>query len=53
LERLRLLTFVIVGGGPTSIEFAGELHEFVNKDVKKWYPDLSQNVTIKILEASN
>ena len=25
-ERKRLLTFVIVGGGPTSVEFAGELH---------------------------
>ena len=24
-ERRRLLTFVIVGGGPTSVEFAGEL----------------------------
>ena len=25
-ERKRLLTFIIVGGGPTSVEFAGELH---------------------------
>ena len=28
-ERRRLLTFLIVGGGPTSVEFAGELSQFI------------------------
>lgn len=27
-ERRKLLSFVIVGGGPTGVEFAGELHGF-------------------------
>lgn len=27
-EVKRLLTFVVVGGGPTSVEFAGELANF-------------------------
>ena len=39
-ERKRLLTFIIVGGGPTSVEFAGELHDLCAKDVKRWYPEL-------------
>ncbi len=32
-EARKLLSFVIVGGGPTSVEFAGELYDFVTKDV--------------------
>jgi NADH dehydrogenase FAD-containing subunit len=28
-ERRRLLSFVIVGGGPTGVEFSAELHDFV------------------------
>jgi len=51
-ERKRLLTFIIVGGGPTSVEFAGELHEFCAKDVRRWYPDLADHVSIKIVEPS-
>lgn len=39
-ERSRLLSFVVVGGGPTSIEYAAELHDFLTTDVKRWYPDL-------------
>jgi NADH dehydrogenase FAD-containing subunit len=50
-EARRLLTFVIVGGGPTSVEFAGELHDFVKKDVLRWFPDLHSHVTVTLVEA--
>ena len=30
MERARLLHFVVVGGGPTGVEFAGELSSFVS-----------------------
>eukprot|EP00904_Undaria_pinnatifida_P001579 jgi/Undpi1/11421/HiC_scaffold_30.g13718.m1 len=43
-ERTRLLSFVVVGGGPTSIEYAAELHDFLTTDVKRWYPDLLNKV---------
>ena len=49
-ERKRLLTFIIVGGGPTSVEFAGELHDLCAKDLKRWYPELVDEVSIKIVE---
>ena len=39
-QRKQLLTFVIVGGGPTNVEFASELHDFLSKDIKRLYPDL-------------
>lgn len=52
-ERKRLLTFVVVGGGPTNVEFASELHDFLNEDVTKWYPDLRKDIKVVMVEASN
>jgi len=51
-EKQRLLTFIVVGGGPTNVEFAAELFDFIQKDVSRWYPDLYQHANVKIVEAS-
>ena len=51
-EINRLLTFVIVGGGPTSVEFAAELYDFLKKDVSRLYPDLHKHCQVKLVEAS-
>lgn len=37
-DRKRLLSFVVVGGGPTGVEFAGTLSDFLRNDLKKKYP---------------
>ncbi|EJS44369.1 nde2p [Saccharomyces arboricola H-6] len=50
-ERKRLLTFVVVGGGPTGVEFAAELQDYVNQDLRKWMPDLSQEMNVILIEA--
>jgi len=50
-ERERLLTFVVVGGGPTSVEFTSELYDFLQKDVAKWYKDMRKHVRVVIVEA--
>lgn len=50
-ERKRLLHTVVVGGGPTGIEFAAEIHDFILKDICRTYPTLRQSVTITLLEA--
>lgn len=34
-ERRKLLSFVICGGGPTGVEFAAELYDFMNEDLIK------------------
>eukprot|EP01111_Echinosteliopsis_oligospora_P015621 TRINITY_DN6232_c0_g2_i1.p1 TRINITY_DN6232_c0_g2~~TRINITY_DN6232_c0_g2_i1.p1 ORF type:complete len:467 (+),score=106.10 TRINITY_DN6232_c0_g2_i1:69-1403(+) len=53
-ERRRLLNFVIVGGGPTGIEFAGELNDFFWEDLTKAFPNIpAHEVRITVLEASN
>jgi NADH:quinone reductase (non-electrogenic) len=51
-ERKRLLHFVVVGGGPTGVEFAAELNDFVREDLVKWYPALIHETRITLLEAS-
>jgi NADH dehydrogenase FAD-containing subunit len=51
-ERKRLLTFVVVGGGPTSIEFTSELSDFVREDVIKYYRDLRGDYQIVVVEAA-
>ena len=36
-ERQRLLHIVIVGGGPTGVEFGAEVYDFVRADVARLY----------------
>jgi NADH dehydrogenase len=36
-ERARLLSFVVVGGGPTGVEVAAELKEFTHEIVSRYY----------------
>ena len=51
-ERDRLLSFVVVGGGPTSCEFTAELHDFLTSDAGKWaYPELMSHVKVTLVEA--
>ncbi len=52
-ERRILLNFVVVGGGPTSIELAAELHDFVQQDIKRWYADLLPFTKVTVIEATN
>ena len=50
-ERKRLLTIVVVGGGPTGVETAGELQDYVTQELKKYLPSLAAEVKIHLVEA--
>jgi NADH dehydrogenase FAD-containing subunit len=52
-ERKQRLTFAVIGAGPTGIEFAAELRDFVEQDGPKYYPNLLKFVRIKVIEASS
>lgn len=50
-EIERLLHMVVVGGGPTGVELSGELHDFLEEDLKSWYPELAGKIKITLVEA--
>lgn len=49
-EREKLLSFVIVGGGPTGVEVAAELYDLIESDLSKLYPDIVKHVKIRVVE---
>ena len=50
-EIKRLLHMVVVGGGPTGVEFAGELQDFFQEDLRKWIPEIKDNFHVTLVEA--
>ena len=51
-ERKRLLHFVIVGGGPTGVEFGAELYDFITEDVSRLFAQEKQDVEVTLIEAN-
>ncbi|XP_066932061.1 probable NADH dehydrogenase [Clytia hemisphaerica] len=52
-EQKRLLHFVIVGGGPTGVEFGAELYDFITRDVARLYPSEEQFVKVTLIEGQS
>ena len=51
-ERRRLLSFVISGGGPTGVEFAAELFDFLNEDLARSFPKILRNeVSVHVIQS--
>jgi len=51
-EQARLLHCLIVGGGPTGIELAAEMHDFLRDDLTRLFPEVAHLVRITIVEAT-
>lgn len=49
--RSDALRFVIVGGGPTGVEFAGTLSDFLRKDLVKRFPSLVPEVEVVLIQS--
>ena len=52
-EKKKLLHFVIVGGGPTGVEFAGELADLTREEAAVIYPKLRSYVQISLINAGS
>lgn len=53
-EKRRLLTFTIIGGGPTGVEVAGALGEMKRYVLNREYPGIEKDdVTVTIIEGSD
>jgi NADH dehydrogenase len=51
-ERKRLLSFVICGGGPTGVEFAAELYDLLNEDLRKNFPKILRNeISVHVIQS--
>lgn len=51
-ERRRLLHCVVIGGGPTGVEFSGELSDFIVKDVHEKYSHVKNYIRVTLIEAN-
>ncbi|KHN34264.1 Putative NADH dehydrogenase [Glycine soja] len=51
-EKQRLLHCVVVGGGPTGVEFSGELSDFITKDVRQRYVHVKDYIRVTLIEAN-
>ncbi|KAL6979081.1 Internal alternative NAD(P)H-ubiquinone oxidoreductase A1, mitochondrial [Sarracenia purpurea var. burkii] len=51
-EKSRLLHCVVVGGGPTGVEFSGELSDFIMKDVHQRYAHIKDYIRVTLIEAN-
>lgn len=49
-EKRRLLHCVVVGGGPTGVEFSGELSDFIIKDVTQRYAHVKDYIQVTLIE---
>lgn len=52
-ERKTNLHFVIVGGGPTGVEFAAELHDYIQEDLINLYPSVKDLVKITLIQSGD
>eukprot|EP00127_Corallochytrium_limacisporum_P004835 Clim_evm18s183 gene=Clim_evmTU18s183 len=51
-EKRQLLQFVVVGGGPTGVETAAELSDFIKNDLSTAFKDLAPYTKITLVEAA-
>lgn len=49
-EKRRLLHCVVVGGGPTGVEFSGELSDFIMRDVHQRYAHVKDYINVTLIE---
>ncbi|XP_008800154.1 internal alternative NAD(P)H-ubiquinone oxidoreductase A2, mitochondrial-like [Phoenix dactylifera] len=51
-EKKRLLHCVVIGGGPTGVEFSGELSDFIMRDVRQRYSHVKDYIQVTLIEAN-
>jgi NADH dehydrogenase len=52
-RRRELLTFVVVGGGPTGVELVAAIQDFVRKVLIRVYPSLISQTRVLLVEAQD
>lgn len=50
-DRKRLLNFVVCGGGPTGVELAAEIKDYIDQDLSKFIPGIEKEMKVTLIEA--
>lgn len=50
-QKKQLLHFIVVGGGPTGVEFCAELYDFVQQDLTKIFPKATEHLQVSLIES--
>lgn len=50
-EKRAALSFVVVGAGPTGVEFTSELRDWLETEGRRYYPELLNFVSLTLVEA--
>lgn len=53
VEKQRLLSFVVVGAGPTGVEFAAELDDHIREDLSTLYPDEAKVARVVLISSTD
>ncbi|KAI8367170.1 FAD/NAD(P)-binding domain-containing protein [Choanephora cucurbitarum] len=51
-EKEDCLHFVVVGGGPTGVEFSAELYDFIADDISRLYPNLVEKTRMTLYDVA-
>eukprot|EP00299_Pterocystis_sp_00344_P012896 c6254_g1_i1.p1 GENE.c6254_g1_i1~~c6254_g1_i1.p1 ORF type:complete len:563 (+),score=147.81 c6254_g1_i1:33-1721(+) len=51
-DKRRLLRFLVVGGGPSGVEFAAELDDFLKQDLRHLYPRDTPYATVTLVQST-
>jgi len=51
--KKRLLSFVVVGAGPTGVEFAAELDDHIREDLSSLYPDEAKLARVVLISSTD
>lgn len=49
-EKRKILHCVVVGGGPTGVEFSGELSDFIWRDVVQKFSHVKSYIKVTLIE---
>ena len=52
-EQRRLLSFVVIGGGPTGVEYAAELTDFLNDDLDVAYKEVAHLASVTLIQSAD
>ena len=50
--RAKLIAYTLIGGGPTGVEFAAELHDLLHTDMSRHYPALARMAKITVYDVA-